>query len=65
MYQALFQKCWDVVEDKPSPSPHGVYIPVSHRVRSTMGEKNHVKGSDSGWKKTVLHRVSGKIFSER
>lgn len=44
MYQALFQKCWDVVEDKPSPSPHGVYIPVSHRVRNATGEKIMLRG---------------------
>lgn len=51
MYQAPFQKCWDVVEDKPSPSPHGVYIPVSHRVRSATGEKIMLRGQTAAGRK--------------
>ena len=68
MYQAPLQDCWDVVVDKPRPSPHRVYTPVRKRndqsghSEKCHGGKNHVKRWDSGWKKTVFHRSGWKDF---
>lgn len=71
MYQAPLQNCWDVVVDKARPSLHGVYTPVRKsndqpgHSEKCHGGKNHVKRWDNGWKKTIFHRMGGKIFSEK